>query len=175
MTTPYQLAKLERVFKMKDHTGDGKVTVEDFIQWGGKVAMLSGIEFTKELQERWEKAFAAFFANGVGKSMEEWIKSVVEFGKMENVLEISAGVNLLLFDCVDVDHDGSVSLKEYVNFVKPLGVTEDDAKLSFNMIDADGDGTLSKEELSVACAHYYFDTDETKYAHFYGKFDHATL
>ena len=91
---------------------------------------------------------------------------------MDDRMEMMAqmGMNMGMFKAMDVNNDGKISLREYKFAVIPLGVTEEDCEVAFNMIDANGDGFLSHEEFGFARAHYYFDKDDTIYKHFYGKF-----
>ena len=53
--------------------------------------------------------------------------------------------------------------------MKPVGLSEEDAKLAFNIIDEDKNGVLSIEELTIATIGYFSDTKVNKYAFAYGK------
>lgn len=166
--TDFQKKKLQRVYKMKDFNGDGKISIEDFVLWGEKACEQSGQEYTDARKDAWKSAYQVFFANDSGSSFDGWVKATEAFADIEDHVNIAASYNLKLFDCIDTNGDGEISWKEFLAFIKPLGVTEEGAKVAFEMIDENGDGILSKDELSVACARYYFDKETTKYSQFYG-------
>ena len=167
----FQRAKLERIYKMMDFDGDGRVSVSDFILWGKKVAEISGVDYTPEIQKGWEECYSVYFPGDIGEDIENYVTRTIEFSKMENVIEYTANLNLKLFACVDSNHDGLISWEEFKAFVMPFGVSEEDAKFAFTMTDENGDGVLSKEELCEACTRYYLDAVDSKYKHFYGRFD----
>lgn len=51
-----------------------------------------------------------------------------------------------LFQAVDKDHSGEISIDEYRLFFKCLGLTDKDAEMSFLAIDKNNDGMLSIKE-----------------------------
>lgn len=55
--------------------------------------------------------------------------------------------------------------------MKPIGLSEEDAKLAFNIMDEDKNGVLSIEEITIATIGYFSHTGVTKYAFAYGKID----
>lgn len=171
--TEFQIAKLERVYDMKDFNGDGTVEEIDFILWGQKACSAMNVEFTEEKKKAWTDAFQAFFGGTFSK--EDYVNKVIGWQEAvgtETCIAESAKANVKLFECIDVNNDGVVSWEEFFAFIGALSnVTEANAKIAFDMIDANKDGTLSKEEVSVALAHYYFDREDTVYKHFYGYYD----
>jgi len=170
-TSTFQIAKLERVYKMKDFNATGTVNEDDFVLWGQKVCEISGIKYTSEKKQNWIKAYKTFF-QGDPKNAKEWIGGVLAWQAADpTCIKTSTKVNMALFECIDSGKNGKISWSEFEAFIGALGVSADDAKVAFEMIDANKDGVLSKEELCVACARYYFDVEDTPYKHFYGKYD----
>eukprot|EP00521_Asterionellopsis_glacialis_P018027 CAMPEP_0195295238 /NCGR_PEP_ID=MMETSP0707-20130614/16921_1 /TAXON_ID=33640 /ORGANISM="Asterionellopsis glacialis, Strain CCMP134" /LENGTH=187 /DNA_ID=CAMNT_0040356413 /DNA_START=44 /DNA_END=607 /DNA_ORIENTATION=+ len=168
----FRKEKIFRIFQIKDFDGDGKVSPEDFVTWGRLASKNMSIEFTDEKKKAWLAAHEAYFGNGGSESPEKYYESILEFIKLENHVELATQVNVTLFDCLDADGDGTVSIDEYRAFIQPLGITnEEDIRFGFDCIDENKDGVLSKEEISKACCHYYFDTEATPYMNFYGKYD----
>ena len=53
--------------------------------------------------------------------------------------------------------------------MKPVGLSEEDAKLAFSIIDLDGNSVLSIDELTSAVVGYYSDKEVTEYAFAFGK------
>ena len=52
----------------------------------------------------------------------------------------------IIFDAIDVDHDGGISNKEFANYFRSLGLKDDAfADSVFAAMDANNDGSLSNE------------------------------
>lgn len=66
-----------------------------------------------------------------------------------------------LFQAVDNDHSGEISIEEYKLFFKCLGLTEKDAEISFQAIDKNNDGMLSIKEF-VKLGRDFFLTENPK-------------
>lgn len=66
-----------------------------------------------------------------------------------------------LFQAVDKDSSGEISIEEYKLFFKCLGLTEQDAAISFNAIDKNRDGMLSIKEF-VKLGRDFFLTENPK-------------
>ena len=55
--------------------------------------------------------------------------------------------------------------------VKPIGLSEEEAKIAFNIIDEDKNGVLSIDEYMNAVIGYFSHTKVSKHAFAYGKLD----
>jgi len=166
----FLVKKLTRVYKMKDQNGDGVIEQRDFEEWGEKASKLVGSELSDEAREAWIRLYQHTY--GQFKSLEEWRDFILKMA--ENPIEDNVAVgytyNQPLFKTMDTDEDGTISFDEYKAYVMPLGVTEAECKVGFEMIDTDGNGVLSYEEFNHAIMMYYFDRNNSKYKHFYGEF-----
>lgn len=67
-----------------------------------------------------------------------------------------------LFNAVDKDHSGFISLAEFKLFFACLGLTDENAAVSFAAIDKNGDGKLSIKEFVKLGRDYFFAEDEKK-------------
>jgi len=171
VVSPLQRKKLERLFVMTDMNRRGSVTVDDLILWGEKSATVSKVRFSEERKAEWVNAHSAYFA-GKNMAMEEFVQHVQAFMQEDpSHAEHSKDINLTLFNVLDENKDGQVSFDEYYAFVHPAGVTPADARAGFDVLAADKNGVLSREEAGMACARYYFDQEESPYMHFFGKWD----
>ncbi len=77
-----------------------------------------------------------------------------------------------LFDAIDTNKDGHISVKEYTIYLKVIApdVTEDEAKHAFDVIDQDKNGEISREELIEAAKDFLFGVEETEISKvFFGK------
>lgn len=66
------------------------------------------------------------------------------------------------FQAVDKDHSGFISLTEYKLFFKCLGLTPEDAAVSFAVIDKNGDGKLSIKEFVKLGREFFLTEDQKK-------------
>lgn len=66
-----------------------------------------------------------------------------------------------LFQAVDMDSNGNISIAEFKLVFKCLGLTDGDAERSFLAIDTDGDGVLSIKEF-VKLGREFFLTENPK-------------
>lgn len=66
-----------------------------------------------------------------------------------------------LFQAVDKDSSGEISIEEYKLFFNCLGLTDKDAELSFKAIDKNNDGMLSIKEF-VKLGRDFFLTENQK-------------
>jgi len=169
LVTAFQHHKLERLFDMTDMDRNGKVDKEDFILWGQGAAACSSTQFTEERKAEWLRAHQVYFA---GKDMPkvQFVKHIETFMQDPSHLKTSTAINGTLFDLLDQNKDGEISFEEYYAFVNPLGVKPHHARIGFELIDADGGGTLDRDEFQMACAHYFFDKEESLYMHIFGNF-----
>lgn len=74
-----------------------------------------------------------------------------------------------LFQAVDKDNSGEISIEEFKLFFKCMGLTDRDAEVSFAAIDYNNDGTLSIKEF-VKLGKDFFLTENPKRVsrHFWG-------
>lgn len=69
---------------------------------------------------------------------------------------------LLYLQAVDKDHSGFISLVEYKLFFQCLGLTAENAAVSFAVIDKNGDGKLSIKEFVKLGREYFITEDERR-------------
>jgi Ca2+-binding EF-hand superfamily protein len=173
MATTLQEEKWRRLFNAKDFNKKGYVSTGDFARWGEIATKNAGLEYTDELRGYWVAAGQTYY--GATKSYDEWREHIMAFktNHPKDYIDLSQSINTTLFKGFDTNGDGVVSLKEYKAFVSPLfpGLTDEDVKFAFDIIDENGDGVLSEDEIGLALAHYYWDEEDTKYKHFYGRFE----
>lgn len=166
----FQCQKLERFFDLVDVQKDGTVTKEDFIEWGRRVSHSSGITFDSEIQRAFLTVYNSYFGNGTGESVEQWVEFIGMMSNLPNAIEMGANTAVKIFQAIDSNHDGHVSFNEFRVFIEALGLSSKDAEMSFRMIDKDGNGELSKKEVSEAFAHYLFDKEPSPAQNFFGPF-----
>jgi len=166
----FWVEKLRRIYNMKDQNGDGLILQEDFEEWGERASKNIGAELSEEARLGWINCYNLWF--GEHKTFEAWKETILTMGEgpIEDIVAYGYTINEPIFKTVDIDEDGTISWNEYKAFIMPLGATEAEAKVGFDMIDTNSDGVLSYEEFNHAMVMYYFDRNNSKYKHFYGEY-----
>ena len=155
------------MFRM-DVNKDGFISREDYELMGNKLAEHSGM--TGEQAEAAKKQFlkVADMVNlkpGVKTPLEEAAKKANEaLLTSMTATERSAFINDihdLLFDAIDMNNDGHISLSDYLNIIAP-DIEEDKIVYSFNTIDTDKNGEISHEEFLAAANDFFQGVEETE-------------
>ena len=167
----YHLRKMRtRMFRI-DINKDGFISREDFELMGIKLAEHSGM--TGEKAEAAKKQFlkVADMINlkpGVKTPLEEAAKKANEkLLTSMTARERSALIDDthdLLFDALDTNNDGVISFGEfkvYLNIIAPE-IGEDLITHSFNTIDIDKNGEISREEFLAAANDFLQGVEETE-------------
>jgi Ca2+-binding EF-hand superfamily protein len=176
----FQTYKLEKWFDLMDTDSNGKFEVEDTIRWANRSLDnfgLAGGKVTQETRDKLLKECVAFHKKVTvwgmfGNGKESLVKVWKAYTNMPGYETINNSGNIQFLQAFDLNGDGVVDWKEYYYlFSEPYGVSEEDAKKSFEAIDTNHDGVLSFEELSIAMTRYFGDLEVNEYALFYGPID----
>ena len=104
---------------------------------------------------------------GVKIPLEEAAKkaseTILSMSPAKRKASIKVGHNLL-FDAIDTNKDGHISMKEfkvYFDVIAP-GTSEAEAAHSFNTIDTNKNGEISREEFMSAAEDFLHGVEETE-------------
>lgn len=169
MLTAFQKRKLTRYFNVLDADGNGAFEKADLDIIVGRLAATRGIPIGSEaynaitsgIQLIWDYAREY----GVSKSpdsvsLEDWlahedyILSRDEF--RENYMK---KITRDVFDLVDEDASGEISLTEYKKIMAAFGVPDGIPEWSFKHLDLNGDGVLSKDEFVTLVEQFHLSQD----------------
>ena len=162
MLSPFVQRKLALSFYKYDQSKNGLLEKEDLQLIGKKIAESFGLkegdrkyqEILETYSKAWDQYLVAADQDGDGKV------SLVDFlelrEKMDpSQIEKNQEFNKLMFDCLDVDGNGTISFKEYEVFLKALGETNpENIKRGFDCIDLNKDGSLSRDEYAKIRSDY---------------------
>ncbi|CAB4028822.1 sarcoplasmic calcium-binding [Paramuricea clavata] len=168
----FRLRKLKTIIARLDINNDGYITTEDF-----EVNELS--KATGEQAESCHNAFVFAaemlgYTRGVKTSREDAVKNTSErmlAVPWEEQKTMCYTAHNHIFDAIDTNRDGHISLEEFKVYFHVLAPDTSDADklLSFNLIDVNHDGKLSREEFLEATFEYLHGVQETELSKvFYG-------
>ena len=167
----YHLRKMRTRMSRLDINKDGYISHEDFELMGRKLAEHSGM--TEEQAQATTREFlkVADMINlkpGVKKPLEEAAKraneSYCSLMSSDEKISLVNGVHDMLFDAIDTNKDGHISVEEFKVYLKLIapGVKEDEIVHSFDAIDADKNGEISREEFLAAAQDFLLGVEETE-------------
>lgn len=64
------------------------------------------------------------------------------------------------FEIIDTNENGEISFKEWVDYYKVMGIDTAYARASFDAMDTNGDGVVSKEEFFAFNKEYYVTAED---------------
>jgi len=181
MLTEFQKRKLALGFYKLDTTKDGYLAEDDIIGWGKNIAQLMGLQPDSEEYTRivtiyrdviWVNFFLPADLDGDGKhTLEEFWTACDQLFQREGFTEIGMEGSRAMYDSVDLDGNGTISLSEYTLYLKALGVAEEHAELAFSKLDLDDNEQISREEFSQAALQFWSSDDKNAAGNwFYGPF-----
>lgn len=158
--TSFQKQKIRRLFAVLDVNRDGRVDRDDFIHRVEALARLRG--WTRESPE---------YESNLHFVLEEWAAvrdsaDLDESGAVgpdeflryaeiflddpDAVHAYARGDVQLMFDAMDADGDGAITLDEYRAYLAACGVDASAAEVFFGHADLDRDGAITREEMARA-------------------------
>lgn len=156
MLSPLRIRKLTRYFNCIDADGNGYFERADIDLIGARLAKIRGFAVGSDeynaivggLDQIWQ--YAREF--GVSKnensvSLLDWLAHEAHILSDEELKEsYMRKITRDVFDLVDFDGNGTISLEEYTQLMTAFGVEEGLPEWSFRKIDLDGSGEIEKDE-----------------------------
>lgn len=173
-TSNFWRQKMRTLHGIFDVNNDGVISFDDFKllakNFGdlGHLSHEQKIEFLEVLQVTWEKNFGEIDPYNL-VSVEQYLTEMYHTMTDKDLRKKVHKFLPYLFQAVDNDHSGEISISEFKLFFKCLGLSERDAEVSFAAIDKNNDGMLSIKEF-VNLGRDYFLTENPKRVsrHFWG-------
>ncbi|RPI06941.1 MAG: EF-hand domain-containing protein [Ignavibacteriae bacterium] len=162
--------RLVRFYNVFDADGDGYITQVDAERSLGNLAALRGYKKGSPDYESFRAAYLIYWndlleATDLDQNSEiteeEWLQYHEELltNKSKAMQTILPSV-FALFDVMDADGNGSISMTEYRNFMHAFGVPDkwigDEV---FQKLDINKDGSISKKEMGEVVDQMYFNPD----------------
>ena len=153
-----------------DINKNGVISREDFEAMGERLAdccSMTKRQIESTCMEFAKLADALHFESGIKFPLEEAAIQVSKAYLIKRPAERKAIVHRthnVLFDILDSNNDGYISLEEFKAyiFVAAPGTSEAEAVHSFNTIDTNNDGVISLEEFLAAAEDFLLGVEETE-------------
>ena len=167
--TEFQRKKLKKLFDAYDFDSSQSIASSDFHAFIDDLAGKLGYQGGSEDYERVKAVFLDFWKGlhqKVGLTQDEeitfdaWLSYFDELLQHENFP--SAGIEgsvELVFNILDKNADGKISLEEYTHLLNTWGISEAEINGIYSKLDLNGDGSLTREELSQLYHQFYYSND----------------
>ena len=172
MLSIVQTKKLTHFFKILDVDKNGVWQKQDFIHLAENLCLALNIEQgTSQYHEvirKCKKMYNIIFthvpkANSDAISLEYWLDyfdgdmhSIEYQVIVEDFIELTVNN---VFEIFDQNHDGGISLKEYVDMFRVYGIDITYTQKGFESLDKDRNRQISREELEVALREFFTSPD----------------
>ncbi|CRL05618.1 CLUMA_CG018186, isoform B [Clunio marinus] len=158
--------KMRTMHGIFDVNNDGVISFEDFIVLAenfGKLGHLSTDEmneFREVMRSTWESNWGEITPYNL-VTVEQYLNDMHHVMTDKDLRKKVHRFLPYLFQAVDKDSSGEISIEEFKLFFQCLGLTDRDAEISFNAIDKNHDGMLSIKEF-VKLGRDFFLTEDPK-------------
>jgi len=165
--TEFWRRKMRTLHSLLDVNNDGVISFDDFQLLANKFTALGHLtpeaqeEFMNVLKKTWEEQWGEITPYNLVNA-EQYL---TEMHHAVNDRELRSKIHYFLpylFKAVDKDHSGFITLHEFKLFFKCLGLTPEQAAVSFAMIDSNGDGKLSIKEFVKLGREFFLTENEKK-------------
>lgn len=177
-----QKRKLLKLFAMYDGCNLGTLNISDFEALAQRLCDLRGwkpgsaeyLSIESKYLFRWNRIRAEI----KGKlhrpidsriTLEEWLAFHDLVLQDKRYLEEVKALSEAVFNTIDVDESGFLDKEEWKNLFRVYNIPVVYVDESFNMIDRNGDGKLSKDEVTSMIEDFYFnDSPDAPANHMFG-------
>jgi Ca2+-binding EF-hand superfamily protein len=163
MSSEYQERKFAKLFEYFDTDQDGTINQTDLdglvqswcAEFGVQPRTPEWQQITDEVNKLWRKLVE--YADGDERvTREEWVAAA---RNPQFVHDVAIPFGMAAFDLGDRDHDGRMSAEEAVAGQIAGGHSVEESLRSFNAIDTDGDGFITRDEYQRSLEEFYTSED----------------
>lgn len=167
MLSDLQKRKISRLFQVFDGNGDGYIEPSDAERVAKRIASIRGWSEDGERYEQLEQlyregidAIGPFLDDQGRADLDAYIRFHDQILNVPGLYQQAVGqLADFIFQVLDADGDGKISLEEVRQFYQAYAMDEDLAPKAFEKLDVDGDGFLSQSEIKDAVAQFYLSSD----------------
>ena len=166
MLSDLQRTKASRFFELFDSDHDGTLEQSDLTALVDRLTALRGWtagdagydDINTTWMTVWDALKGTADANSDGSvGLDEWLDVTGQMLDAPDAYEgVINAVGEKTFDLLDRDGDGGLTADDWTDFLGAHGVDADGAQASFAALDANGDGSISKDETMAALKDYFY-------------------
>ncbi|XP_017466176.1 PREDICTED: sarcoplasmic calcium-binding protein [Rhagoletis zephyria] len=159
--------KMRTLHRILDVNRDGVISFDDFKLIAkrftdlGHLTPETSAEFEQVMRQTWEEQFGAIDPYNL-ITAEQFLVELHHRLNDEQMVKRIGRFLPYLFKAVDYDHTGHLDLEQYKLFFRCMGLSDEDAAISFAVIDKNGDGQLSLKEFLHLGRQFFLTEDDTK-------------
>lgn len=166
----FRARKIARLFTVYDHNHDGVLQLDDYMAIAKALAAVKGAAVGSPAHESiraaytkvWEQLGAVDAIKDGKVSVEGWTRFCTGMlASPESYARMVNTVATLVTQMVDDDDDGVVTPANWESFFKAFGITDSPSIDSFQRIDLDKDGKLTKDEVLTTLQQFFYSEDTT--------------
>ena len=179
MLTELQRRKMTRFFHVYDINNSGFIEENDYKNIAKNFARLRGLSRGSEAYRRLHIKFNFVweYMQKFGDPNNDYAISLAEFLEYaDSLLEgnyaaIEGSTGSFLFELIDGDGDGKITLDEFLEFYEAYNIDETMAWEIFGKLDLNGDSVISAEEFAQLGYDFHYSDDPDSPANwFFGPF-----
>lgn len=162
--TEFWRRKMRTFHKILDVNRDGVISFDDFELLAKRFHDLGHLketcyaELQNELKHMWVETFGEINQYNL-VTAEQFLTDFHHRLNDESMIKRFTRFLPYMFKAVDYDHTGHLNLDQFKLFFRCLGLSEEDAAISFAAIDQNGDGQVSMKEF-VHLGRQFFITED---------------
>ena len=165
------VSRMEETFTFLDFTKSGHISSASWEHWVDNLEkeVNPGPSLIQNLRDRTrEYCDAMGLTSGVSYDQDEFVAKMAELAAVEKA-RYDKGEKILLmeyddawYDAVDSNHDGTISLEEYLKVMKACNIDKQTATREFAVLDTNEDGRIQREELNKQEIKYWYSLEDSK-------------
>ncbi|MEM7531122.1 MAG: EF-hand domain-containing protein [Chloroflexota bacterium] len=165
MLTDLQTRKFTRMFHMFDVDGNGFVEEVDYLQAVQNLKELYGVaEDSDEYHQLYQGQMGIWqFVCGIADkdldnrvTLNEFLEGYDFFIQDEEAMNsLLMGMTETMLTLSDTNGDGKLDVSGYIGNLVAFNISEDEARETFNRLDRDQDGYLTRDELTQAVKEFF--------------------
>lgn len=161
--------RISQMFHDTDVDMNGYISIADFMKFADNLAREAPdhpdlITNLRAVMVEWASAIG--IKEGVKASKEDYLKLMAAMAVSENA-KVKRGeksliykVDNALFDVVDVNHDGNITLNEYKLVMKAFNLDEASSEAGFAAVDRNKNGKIDRNEFIETEFKFWFSLDD---------------
>ena len=168
----FWLKKIRKANKVRDLNKDGYISKDDFMAIVLRYKdMGSSKKHLDKLSHEMEYLCTVLgITDDSTKVTHE--ETIANFAASSPSIDQITTMFTLMFEIIDSDENGEISYKEWEDYYRVISIDTEFARASFDAMDTNGDGVVSKEEFYAYNREFFYSTeDNLKSSIMYGPLD----